>query len=152
MGKLHNFVFWVKCFFKCLCHDLTCVHLSVGSSHHVVELLAALTLAEASRPEAKLLHQHQRLLTKVVFPVPRHPPIRIAHPHCSRPIAAQPSPSTPIGRRLSGKGVYGHFIPYGSNKTGRSYFGFWRTTFQQGAVKVSLCLLIETFNGLETHW
>lgn len=51
----------------------------VAAPHQVGELLAAFALAVAPwRVEAQLLHQHQRLLTQVFIPVPRHPPIRIA--------------------------------------------------------------------------
>lgn len=59
--------------------SVTCVQLSVATSQQVAELLAAFALAVTSRGvEAQLLHQHQRLLTQVFIPVPRHPPIRIA--------------------------------------------------------------------------
>lgn len=61
------------------CASVTCVHRSVATSQQVGEFLAAFTLAVTSRRvEAELLHQHQRLLTQVFIPVPRHPPIRIA--------------------------------------------------------------------------
>lgn len=57
---------------------VTCV-LSGATPQQVAELLAAFTLAVTPwGVEAQLLHQHQRLLTQVFIPVPRHPPIRIA--------------------------------------------------------------------------
>ncbi len=105
-----NANFWTNHPFTRLRCALTCVQLSVRSSHHVAELLTAGTLAQASRPEAQFFHQHQRLLTKVVFPVPRHPPICIAHPPHTQPIVPQLSPPAPTGRRLSGEGVSVHFL------------------------------------------
>ncbi len=121
------------------------VFMSVRSSHHVAELLTAGTLAQASRPEAQFLHQHQRLLTKVVFPVPRHPPIRIAHPPHTQPIAPQLSPPAPTGRAPERRGCVCP-LSDDSNNT-RSRFGLWRTRFWQGAETVSLWPLIESFNG-----
>lgn len=80
---------------------ITCVDMSVGSPHHVAELLTAGAMAVSSRAEAQLLHQHQRLLAHVFFPIPRHPPIRIAllTPNCG---AAHTRPRL-TGRDLSGK-------------------------------------------------
>lgn len=58
---------------------LTGIQVLVAAPQQVGELLAAFALAVApGRVEAQLLHQHQRLLTQVFIPVPRHPPIRMA--------------------------------------------------------------------------
>lgn len=59
--------------------SVTWVQLSVATSQQVAELVTLFTLAVTCRGvEAQLLHQHQRLLTQVFIPVPRHPPICIA--------------------------------------------------------------------------
>ncbi|MEQ2167824.1 hypothetical protein GOODEAATRI_007947 [Goodea atripinnis] len=59
----------------------TCVQLSVAAPQQVAELLALFVLAVTPLSvEAQLLHQHQRLLTQVFIPVPRHAPILIALP------------------------------------------------------------------------
>lgn len=90
---------------------VTCVDMSVASPHHVAELLAAGALAESSRAEAQLLHQHQRLLAHIFFPIPRHPPICIAllTPNCA---AAQPAHTNRTGteRKILGHSSLFFFI------------------------------------------